>query len=408
MSSSPNQIQLQSACDPLPFTRQTWNKLNLDKYLADYPGGQNLTVDEYASHLGVKNFRCGVSEWCNAGQMCFPVKGLDFYVLFAIQEWNERINSLHVAIGFTMSLVQATLLSIISALFPQPNNLRIFSQKTHFALGAACAGLVVGLLSLVPAFFGMPSRIITWIAALTLIPSIGVGVASGLTRYKDVPMDAFSLASDLIYQITHYQRQVQDALRNQTHALLHKGISAADGIATILSGGAFLDPAQFRSVENIESQLKNITVGMSISQVLKSMNAFITVGSDPCNQNGKNGAWSGNDVLSFCNSNGTMFNIVTVNPKKSKVHNHIPNAGSLASQFGITTEYLTSSAIQCQEKRKSMGIVNANSTLTTIEKDESATCVIDLPVCDCRSPEFQHRKKKVGTVKACRESGVPI
>jgi hypothetical protein len=38
--------------------------------------------------------------------MCYPAKGLDWYFLFAIQEWTERVNNLYAAVGFTMSLMQ--------------------------------------------------------------------------------------------------------------------------------------------------------------------------------------------------------------------------------------------------------------------------------------------------------------
>ncbi|WAQ80779.1 hypothetical protein PtA15_1A117 [Puccinia triticina] len=404
----PNQIQLQSTCDPLPFTEETWQKLDLDKYISEYPGGQNLTVNDYATNVGAKNFHCGISEWCNAGQMCHPVKGLDWYVLFAIQEWTERMNNLHTTIGFTMSLVQANLLSIVSALFPQPDNLRIFSQKTHFAMGAALASLVVTILPLVMSIAGWVSIAATWIAGLVLIPSTIANVVSLTTRYKDAPKDSFSLGSEVNYQITNYQQQVQEALRNQTHSLLHAGISSPEGMAGALSGGSYLDPRQFRSVEQIANELQNITVGASLAHILKSMNAFVTIGSDPCSGGGKNGAWSGDNVLSYCNSNGTMFNIVTVSPRNSQVKNHIPNAGVLSSKFGITAEYLTSSAIECQKTRKEIGITHANSNLSAVENNGAQKCIIDLPVCDCRSPEFKKRKTHVGTVKACREAGVPI
>lgn len=32
------------SCKALPFTQETWQKLNLDDYLRTYPGGANLSV----------------------------------------------------------------------------------------------------------------------------------------------------------------------------------------------------------------------------------------------------------------------------------------------------------------------------------------------------------------------------
>ncbi|KNZ56471.1 hypothetical protein VP01_2398g1 [Puccinia sorghi] len=418
---SQNQLQLQSTCDPLPFTRETWKKLNIDKYISEYPGGHNLTVNDYAAKVGAKNFQCGISEWCNAGQvrinvncdgpppillkllflpqMCHPVKGLDWYVLFAIQEWNERVNTLYSAIGLAMSLVQANLFSITSALFPQPDNLRIFSSKVHFAMGATLASLVLVLLPVVVALTAWES-IIAFYGSYLIFGATIFSVVSVATRYKDAPQDAFGLASEVNYQITNYQQQVQEALRNETRSRFNTPISSPQGMAGALLGGSHLDPTRFRSVDQIESELQNITVAASVAHILKSM--------DPCNGSGKDGAWSGDNVLSFCNSNGTMFNIITVSPGKSKVQNHIPNAATLSSKFGITTEYLTSSAIKCHESRKNSITNHPNVTLSAVEQNGAADCIIDLPVCDCRSEKFKERRKHVGTVKACREAGVSI
>lgn len=148
-------------------------------------------------------------------KMCFPVTGQDWYVLFAVQEWNERMNSIYNAVGYTMSLVRGTwdqmmdinyisvdwhsisplasLVDVISSLFPQPNNLHLFSQKTHFELGALIAGLIGSLFALLPFVMGMPSVILTWFASLSFLPSIAVSLAAVTTRYKSSPVvDAFS------------------------------------------------------------------------------------------------------------------------------------------------------------------------------------------------------------------------
>ncbi|MBW0468282.1 hypothetical protein O181_007997 [Austropuccinia psidii MF-1] len=408
LNSNRQQLQLRSSCDPLPLTQETWKKLNLDNYLSQYPGGRNLTVSAYAELLETKNFECGISRWCNAGQMCYPVKDLDWYILFSIQEWNERMNTFYLAIGSAMSLVRVNLLSVVSALFPQPNNLHLFSQKSHFALGAALAGLLVGVLSLIPFFIGLPSIIGKWIAGIVLIPASAASFASAATRYHAAPRDAFDEWAEVVYGLTEYQQQVEQALVNQTQSILEAGISTSNGISGLLSGGKYLQPSEFKSMEEVEEQLRNVTLRMSVSHILKSLNAFVTIGSDPCKSSGRNGAWAGEDVLSYCNANGTMFNIISVEPGKTKVRNHIPHASALAAKFGLTTQYLTSAAIECQENRKAHNLTIGNSSAILTQDWNNLNCVIDLPVCDCRGAVFHANRDKMGTVQACRKLGVPI
>ncbi|KAG0140065.1 hypothetical protein CROQUDRAFT_692781 [Cronartium quercuum f. sp. fusiforme G11] len=402
-----NQITIQSDCQPLPFNKHTWNALNLDHYLSNYPNGKNLTVHEYAIGLNANNFKCGISEWCNAGQMCYPVTGQDWYILFAVQEWNERVNSFHSAVGYTMSLVRASLVKVISSLFPQPNNLHLFSQKTHFELGALIAGLIGSLFTILPFLIGMPSAIFTWFAGLSFIPSTIVIGATVSTRYKATgPVDAFSDWSEISYQVSQYQDILQNAITNRTQLILNSGISTKEGLSGTLSGGEYLDVNLFMSPEKIENKLQNVTLAMSLGQVLKSMNAFVTIGSDPCNGPGPNGAKVGEDVLSYCNSNGTMFNVIRASKGKHPHSiNHIPNAIKLSNQFGFTTEYLTQMSIECAG---SGGITTSSFNSTTPPADANVKCVISLPVCDCRLDIIKHNKKKLGTVGACIEAGVKI
>ncbi|CAH7686048.1 hypothetical protein BY996DRAFT_4579052 [Phakopsora pachyrhizi] len=403
------QIPLQSGCDPLPLTQETWNFLNMTDYLAEYPGGHNLSVKEYAAKLEVKNFKCGISQWCNAGQMCYPAKDLNWYALFAIQEWNERMNVFYMAIGYAITLIRSSLLSLISSLFPQPNNLKLFSQKVHFAMGGSIAGLIATTLLMIPPWLGLPSVTISWLAGITMIIAGGATFTSAFANFHDAPVDAFSAWSEIVYQITACQEKFQEKIQNETQTVLNSGISSPGGIGSIIRDGTFLDIKKFVSAEQIEANLRKETMRRSLSVMLKSMNAFVTVGSDPCTGRGKNGAWVGNDVLSYCSPNGTMFNVLTTSPKSHHSHQDIPNAKVLEPQFGITAEYITQNSFECHQNRtKITEAPPFNATQTSTMEVENMSCVIDLPVCDCRSLKFQQRKKKVGTVRACREAGVPI
>lgn len=401
-SPDPNQLTIQPGCDPLPFTKATWINLNLDQYLLNYPGGHNLTVQEYASSVKAHNFKCGISEWCNAGQMCYPVQGRDWYVLFAVQAWNEQVNSFYNAIGYTMSLVRASLIEVISGFFPQPNNLKIFSQKTHFEIGALIAGLIGSVFALLPFVIGMPSAIFTWAAGLTFIPSVLVTTAAVTTKYKPAPeVDAFSDWSEIGYLLSERQNEIHAAITKNTQAVLDAGISTRKGLSGTLSGGDFLDVDSFFNPEKIESELKVTTMWLSFDQVFKSMNAFVTIGSDPCEGPGPDGARQGDDILSFC-KNGTMYNVVRASSgKHPKVINTIPNAQKVTSKFSLTAEQITQMSVECAS-------TGGQQNLTSTAEDGLPKCLISLPVCDCRLDIVKANRKKIGTVRACRKAGVNI
>ncbi|EGG07385.1 uncharacterized protein MELLADRAFT_105958 [Melampsora larici-populina 98AG31] len=393
-SPDPNQLTIQPGCDPLPITKATWINLNLDLYLANYPGGHNLTVQEYASSVKANNFKCGISEWCNAGQMCYPVKGRDWYVLLAAQMWNETVNSFYNAIGYTMSLVRASLVEVISGFFPQPNNLKIFSQKTHFEIGALIAGLIGSVFALLPFVIGMPSAIFTWAAGLSFIPSVLVTTAAVTTNYKPAPeVDAFSDWSEIGYILSERQNEIHSVLNKHAQSVLDAGISTPEGLFGSLSGGRFLDVDSFFNPEQVESELKTTTMYLSFDQVFKSM--------DPCEGPGPDGARQGDDVLSYC-KNGTMYNVVRASSgKHPKVINTIPNAQKVTSKFSLTAEQITQTSVECASNGGQQ-----NSTLPSA--NGLPKCLISLPVCDCRLDIVKANRKKLGTVRACRKAGVKI
>ncbi|KAH9807576.1 hypothetical protein DFH28DRAFT_48671 [Melampsora americana] len=401
---NPNQLTIQPGCDPLPLTKATWINLNLDQYLLNYPGGHNLTVQEYASSVKAHNFKCGISEWCNVGQMCYPVKDRDWYVLLAVQLWNESVNSFYSAIGYTMSLVRASLIEIISGFFPQPNNLKIFSQKTHFEIGALIAGLIGSVFALLPFVIGMPSAIFTWAAGLSFIPSILVTTAAVTTNYKPAPeLDAFSDWSTIGYHLSQGLDAIHSIQTKHVNSVLEAGISTPEGLSGALSGGQFFNLDGFMNPEQVESDLKVAITWSAFDQVFKSMNAFVTIGSDPCEGPGPDGARQGDDVLSYC-KNGTMYNVVRASTgKHPNVINTIPNAQKVTSKFSLTAEQITQMSIDCASTD---GL--QNSTASASSFNGLPKCTISLPVCDCRLDIVKDHRKKLGTVGACRKAGVKI
>lgn len=141
---------------------------------------------------------------------------------------------------------------------------------------------------------------------------------------------------------------------------------------------------------------------------------FVVIGSRKCDRKGPNGSLEGNDVLSYCNKDGLMMNIVRADG--DKMNENIPNGNLVAAKYGFTTEYLISLARECQEKfqlHKSESINSSShtssfnkSTLADTANHTGCDCPFNLPVCDTRIPEIWKRiEKHDDIVIACREAG---
>ncbi|CAH7668159.1 hypothetical protein BY996DRAFT_6429425 [Phakopsora pachyrhizi] len=93
-------------CGEIKLTPQTWVDLDIDNYIAKYPNADKLTLSEFAAELQSPNFFCGVGMDCNAGQICKPVSGINWIILYAIQEWNNYMNSFYYGIEDAISLMR--------------------------------------------------------------------------------------------------------------------------------------------------------------------------------------------------------------------------------------------------------------------------------------------------------------
>lgn len=178
---------------------------------------------------------------------------------------------------------------------------------------------------------------------------------------------------------------------------------ADGGIASVLQQGAFLykNPTQVYLNENLKA-LAQIT---ALSEFFKSVNMFVTIGSDDCKFGGPNGAKNGEEDLSFCTKDGLMMNIIRA--EFNKAINKIPNAGLLKTKYGYSVEYLANLAWDCQKK---YGVQKPGEVNFPPPVSMKSDCIFAIPVCDCTLPAVAHlRKKKKGTIKACRKgAGLPI
>ncbi|EHS64750.1 uncharacterized protein PGTG_22502 [Puccinia graminis f. sp. tritici CRL 75-36-700-3] len=163
-------------CSGYALNRGTWAELGIDNYLLHYPGGQNLTLFDYTRSLNVLNFDCGVGRMCLAGQLCHPVRGRDWVVLSAVQEWNFYINSMYDAIATAMGMVQGTSASMVADLLPEGDDKKNLINLTIGLVSLSGVILLAFTATLiVPILWRLLVTI--WNAAGIALSSVGTAVA---------------------------------------------------------------------------------------------------------------------------------------------------------------------------------------------------------------------------------------
>ncbi|MBW0464098.1 hypothetical protein O181_003813 [Austropuccinia psidii MF-1] len=399
-------IPVNSSCTALPFNKKTWQTLNLDKYLQSYPGGEHLTVAQYAATKGAPNFDCGVRSLCHAGQLCNPIPSPDWYILFAVQQWNIQINGMVSAITFAFNFVQATISRLLAAFFPAVDPSVAENFKLDFGVNGAFMMVSNTIILDILALFN--SFQLGWNIFFNIINNLSVvgfsGIAGLLPIPKDPEREPFAVWSHLSDSMTVYEQKLIDGFSEFSEKVVQSGINSPNGLAGVLKNGTFMTPFEPIYLPAVEQSLKNVTTALYLVRFLRTMDAFVTIGSEVCHGNGKNGALDGDNVLSYCDPSGTMYNIVRV--KKDKEERHFSNAFVIEEQFGFSTQFLTNASISCQQKYG--GFEHFPYVNTTVPMDPASDCVINLPVCDCRDAAIRHKVKKHGVVKACREAGLPI
>ncbi|KAH9824405.1 hypothetical protein DFH28DRAFT_945543 [Melampsora americana] len=399
-------VPVNDSCKALPFTKDTWTKLELDHYLQTYPGGANLSVKAYAESKRAPSFDCGVGNRCHAGQLCQPVGLPDWYILFAIQQWNTHINGLVQALSFGINFVQATISLLLASLFPAVDLATLEHLKLDLSVNGAffmvSNTLLIDIMALFNSFQGLVGDIFNIGGNLM---TAAFEFAGGAIRLPPGPeRDAFTSWAHLSNTFAAYEKQVIGRISEVVAGTLEKGISANDGIYGAISNGTYITPEPSIFLPLLADELKNVTTVLSLVAILKSMDSFVTIGSDLCNGDGKNGALPGKNVLSYCDPEGTMYNIVRVSDDKED--RNFENAYVIEEEFGYTTQFLTNASISCQNKYGGFGHP-PNATID-LPLDPTSDCVVNLPVCDCRIEDIRHHKKKHGVVSACRQAGLPI
>lgn len=167
-------------CAGYALNRGTWAELGMDNYLLHYPGGMNMSVADYTRALKVMNFECGIGSTCLSGQLCHPVRGRDWVVLSALQEWNFYTNSMYDAVGSAMSTVQGSAAAMVADFLPEDDAKKILMGLTLGLLGLSSV-IMLGFTTalIMPILWRV--LVLTWSTIWVSATTTGTGIAAAWT-----------------------------------------------------------------------------------------------------------------------------------------------------------------------------------------------------------------------------------
>ncbi|KAI8455918.1 hypothetical protein BY996DRAFT_6430933 [Phakopsora pachyrhizi] len=361
-----------------------------------------MGVTDFAASLNVSNFICGIGGNCHAGQPCYPLGTLDWYILFAIQQWNTHLNIYYDAVEYSISMVQTSMNALIASLFPASDTTAIRNMKSDMGIQASLTLVTGTVLMDVMMFFGLAGG--AWSVFFNQLNFwMGAGMGYLAFSIKEPPgplKDGFDQAT---FYLTNYKEAIQQKVSDESKKRLAAGISTKEGIYEILKGGEYFEPAKTAPLPQIEASLKKITLALSINMLLNQINAFITVGQNKksCRDKGKNGAWGSPHTLSWCDHYGGT--------KVVKTFNEINNANSIEESFDFSTETIVKSSMACQALNKGYRYTPWDKDQGELPKKADDVCVFNLPVCYLKDRVAKKIRRKTRTVEACRKyGGLPI
>ncbi|KAH9819464.1 hypothetical protein DFH28DRAFT_956113 [Melampsora americana] len=396
-------LSLESGCETGIVARQTWSDMNIDSYLSNGTNWGNLTLAEYAKTVRANNFRCGIGQQCLVGQVCSPVESPAWHVLYAIQEFNLRMNLLYKVSAFAIDIVKETTSAIISDLTKPDTSPRV-------VMAAA------SLIGLIASLTGLSSLLIAAVSVeiieVQLLSTLNLILASAVVVLPDVApavsarperKEFVSLAT-IGHHISKWGLEYHQHLDTWIKNVLKAPMSSPGGLIDIIKGGTFFLRNQTTSVQQILDGYREVLEARVIVAVLRAKNAFITRGNDLCTGKGPNGADVGSSRLSWCDKSGVMMRIVLAHG--DKVEKDIYAGEIIAAKYGLSTELITSSSWECQQK---YGMGYDPYKTEPLPNDIHAECVINLPVCDCTRTDIQKARQDHGLAVACRGVGfLPI
>ncbi|MBW0528848.1 hypothetical protein O181_068563 [Austropuccinia psidii MF-1] len=393
-------------CKPFPLIRDTWHKLELEKHLKEYPGGNNLSIINYAAKLNMTNFACGIGGSCNAGQPCYPLETKEWYILFVIQQWNTYMNIYYESVGYGIAIVQSSMNALIAELFPATDSQGVRNMKANLGIQASLTqvtGTVV--MDLMLALGSTTGPVFLLFNLLNYAIAAAMGSAAFAIKEPPGPLkDGFDQWSNVAYYLSMYEQAIHKKISEESKRILNTGISTKNGLYGLVKDGSFIEPTSVVPLPEVEEKIRNIALALGVNMLFRQMNAFITVGPG-CRDKGVNGASTEDKHLSWCDKpGGTMHNIVL--SANDRTVNEIDNANVIYESFGISTESIITSSMNCQAKNGPNHVPWAKDP-GTLPKSAKDDCVFNLPVCFVTQEAIKHKieNHRWTTARACRHTG---
>ncbi|KAL2877571.1 hypothetical protein SGCOL_007096 [Colletotrichum sp. CLE4] len=250
-------------CKAEPLNQDTWKKLDIENFLADWTTFnvskvQSNAVQNFANSFGAPNFFCGLDSFCNAGQPCSPVKLPGWYALVAVQNWNSYMNSLNTAITFASSIMSLTLPGIVQDFYPNPKD-DITDLKTMTRVFA-------GILSIIP--FTGPIN--------TVAGAIGSTSSFVSTNLKaPEPTNLFLSWSNVATSLGKVVQNWQSAVSSSFQTTIDAQVNVTGGIFQIIRDGKFLGTSRNITQGDMQKEMTRSLELYTIGLALQAQKVFV-------------------------------------------------------------------------------------------------------------------------------------
>ncbi|CAH7682868.1 expressed protein [Phakopsora pachyrhizi] len=336
---------------------EVWKKRNISGFIKKYPGSDKLNVMDFALSNGVMNFKCGLGETCDAGQICGPIPGPVWHILQAVQVWNNIQEQLNKAVNFASTSVSKTFkISDILTMVVSVVSLIISAALLIFPFTTAM-GVAIGMSSAVA------------------LSQAGTALAAQ-NAFNGLKSDAFSRWSTFSGAIAAWQTDMQASAKKESDRVLKTAIGDDKGFHGVIGNGTYFVNKLEINTFDMEKNLRNVVKYRLLNSIFNGMNAFVTIDRDKCDHGGPGGGFKLEEGwLSHC-KDGWMRNIIY--PKGKKAGNKIYNAALIPTKYETSVEYIVDQSENCQRK---YGWRHDPYKDSTLPKSPDGECIFNLPIC---------------------------